>query len=159
MQSLNRVLTNIDSLNVKNCSEFSLDELHATQLTLFNARSPALDKVYSGASDTRRMVHKHLASMQNDHQQQVGEAEQSDLASKVRDGVCHETVMWYVHHLTETARQEVHVHIVLPLLPEVKHANLAPDAEDAAQNVHERYNVQISCAICHVSAADDVISV
>jgi len=159
MQSLNRVLTNIDSLTVKNCSEFSLDELHATQLTLFNARSPALDNVYSGASDTRRMVHEHLASMQNDHQQQVREAEQSDLASKVRDGVCHETVMWYVHHLTETARQEVHTHIVLPLLPEVQHVNLAPGAEDAAQNVHERYNAQISCAICHVSAADDAISV
>merc|ERR1711862_954079 len=67
MSVLNSVLRRVPSLATKNCSAFSSTELHATQQVLFNARTPALDKVYSQASDTRRMAHRDRLALQAEH--------------------------------------------------------------------------------------------
>lgn len=151
MEKLNAVLQSDPALRLSNCSDFSTEQLHETQRQLFDARSPALDAVYHDASDTRRMVHSSSAELQS-HQEWHTQMEvaRPELASKVRDGACHELVMWYTHHLSVSAREEIKERLLLPLLP--AHEHDAPDSDDATEaEVHGRYADQVSCAICHVA--------
>merc|ERR1711918_67665 len=77
--------------------------------------------------------------------------ERPEVMAMVRDGLCHETVMWYVHHLPEATKEEVKRLISLPLLPETYHQNLT-QAE-----AQERYQSQVSCAVCHVKLRTGVL--
>jgi len=158
MQALNAVLSKVSGLQAKKCSEFSLPELHATQLALFNARAPALDAVYRNVSDTRLMAHATASSLQARHSMRASlTLSRPELAAKIHDGACHEAVMWYVHHLTETARNEIHSHIVLPLLPEHQHAQSDVISDTEAATTNAEYKQQVSCAICHVSVSNLVV--
>jgi len=151
MEKLNAALQRDPALSLANCSDLSTEQLHEAQWQLFDARSPALNAVYRGASDTRRMAHDSSAELQR-HQawHSKMDATRPELARKVRDGACHELVMWYIHHLSASARAEVKERLVLPLLP--AHQHDAPDSDDATEvQVHERYSEQVSCAICHVA--------
>jgi len=151
MEKLNAALQRDSSLRLSNCSDLSTEQLHETQRQLFDARSPALDAVYRDASDTRRMAHSSAAELQR-HQAWHAEMDVARpvLARKARDGACHELVMWYIHHLSASAREEIKERLVLPLLPAQQHD--APESDDATETqVHERYTEQVSCAICHVA--------
>lgn len=153
MEKLNAALQSDPALRLANCSDLSTEQLHATQRQLFDARSPALDAVYRDAADTRRMAHGSAAELQK-HQMWHAEMDvaRPELAAKARDGACHELVMWYIHHLSASAREEIKERLVLPLLP--AHQHDAPDSLDATEaQVHERYTDQVSCAICHVAPA------
>lgn len=151
MGALNSVLKAEHGLETKACSEFSLKELHAVQRILFEARSPELQKVYNRSSDGRNM--KHHSSDQLEAEQAAVQSladSHPEIADMVQDGVCHETVMWYVHHLSEATKAEVREIIVLPLLPETFHEK--PSAVSVASlEGHGRYTSQVSCAICHVA--------
>jgi len=127
-------------------------ELHETQRVLFDARNNDLNAVYHGAGDTRRMAHTTLHDLKAEQRRHVDTvAARPDLVAKLRDGACHEMVMWYTHHLSESAREEVKQLIELPLLPEVLHGEPSEvSADGQARNVHARYTEQVSCAICHV---------
>lgn len=162
MQKLNSILAREPGLQTMPCSNMSLSQLHAVQRTLFDARAPALDKVYQDLNDTRRMVHSSLDDLKAEHSKHLElDAARPDLALKARSGVCHELVMWYTHHLSAEAKEEVKKMLVLPLLPEVQHEEPV-DADPDSHTVHQRYSQQISCAICHVtptSPRDFTISV
>jgi len=157
MRKLNGLLTKEEGLRVRPCQEFSLEEVHAAQRLLFHARSAELHGVYHQANDTRRMAHSSLSQLDAEHGEHAGIAtEAPELAAKLRDGACHEAVMWYVHHLSAEARDKVKDLLTLPLLPEVMHDEEprqpaeAPRGEQLAQKVHSRYTEQVSCAVCHV---------
>lgn len=151
MQKLNAVLQKDKDLETQECSKFSLSQLQEMQRKLFHARSTDLDAVYHQEQDTRLMAHDSLASLERE-QNQHAELASSPVSDKVRDGVCHEMVMWYIHHLTEPARVELKKMLVLPLLPSKQHQTPAtPDA------VHTRYQSQVSCGICHVTASSVVV--
>jgi len=67
----------------------------------------------------------------------------------IRDGLCHELVMMYVHHLTESARGELKSGtFVLPRLPvgEMHHP------QNGNVGAHDEYSKRVSCTICHVGA-------
>merc|ERR1712187_900621 len=96
------------------------DELHRMQTELFHARTHELDEVYQRSGDTRVMSHSSLESLEDEQQRNVAITDPALLA-KVRDGACHEMVMWYIHHLSDSARNEIKSELVLPLLPEAKH--------------------------------------
>jgi len=148
MQKLNAVLLRDKGLRTQKCEHFSLDMLQEMQRELFNARSHELAEVYTSADDTRRMVHDSTDSL---HAEQVKVAALNvpHLIKKARDGACHEMVMWYIHHLSEKAREEIKERLVLPLLPEMPHEET--DLEKGAhEEVHHRYTQQASCAVCHV---------
>eukprot|EP00933_Yihiella_yeosuensis_P007566 TRINITY_DN112655_c0_g1_i1.p1 TRINITY_DN112655_c0_g1~~TRINITY_DN112655_c0_g1_i1.p1 ORF type:complete len:506 (+),score=108.26 TRINITY_DN112655_c0_g1_i1:67-1584(+) len=149
MRKLNSILVKEKGLKTHSCRNLTLDQIHDAQRTLFDARSPDLDIVYEKVDDTRRMAHRSLEDLKAEHQHHH-QLKDSQLLSKARDGACHEAVMWYVHHLTEEARDEVKKHILLPLLPDVQHEE---PKEDSAKKdlVHKRYKEQISCAVCHVT--------
>ena len=52
MQVLNGALRR-SAAKTRNCSAFSLAELHEARTMLFEARAPQLDAVYRAAADTR----------------------------------------------------------------------------------------------------------
>jgi len=153
MQKLNGALLREQGLRTRACGNFTLPELHEMQRMLFDARTPELEAVYAAAGDTRRMAH---ASAQRLEAEQRGHAAlhaaRHRAAEVSRDGACHEMVMWYVHHLSQSAREEIKAMLELPLLPEVHHMPPHGDSADATDHkVHERYMDQVSCAICHVT--------
>eukprot|EP00929_Paragymnodinium_shiwhaense_P116612 TRINITY_DN8629_c0_g1_i2.p1 TRINITY_DN8629_c0_g1~~TRINITY_DN8629_c0_g1_i2.p1 ORF type:complete len:523 (+),score=132.81 TRINITY_DN8629_c0_g1_i2:81-1649(+) len=160
MQKLNAHLQRIPGLRTMACSDMTQSVLHETQRVLFDARSPHLDSVYQVASDTRRMAHGSLEALlaEQEQFQRVTAAAKAqgkpEVVAKLRDGLCHELVMWYVHHLSADAREEIQSHdLLLPLLPEVHHAELQPAADAHADEkaLHARYSEQVSCAICHLA--------
>ena len=61
-----------------------------------------------------------------------------------RDGHCHEVVMWYVHHLSESTKQEIQQLITLPRLPTAMHP---ASFDHAASKLYQR---QINCFDCHL---------
>lgn len=65
-----------------------------------------------------------------------------------RDGLCHEAVMWFVHHLSEHHRAELAQQITLPLLPPQRHA-LAHTTAAHAQ-VAKDYESKERYQQCHV---------
>mmetsp|Transcript_27780 Transcript_27780/g.50743 ORF Transcript_27780/g.50743 Transcript_27780/m.50743 type:complete len:518 (-) Transcript_27780:83-1636(-) len=151
MQKLNAVLIGEAGLATDLCSNMSLNLLHETQRAIFDARAPAFDAVYQKAGDSRKIAQQSLEELMQVQSDRVRLVERRpELAAKAKDGLCHEVVMWFVHHLTESARADVRSRIVLPLLPEAQHS---PDASTKADDVqlHQQYTSQVSCAICHVA--------
>lgn len=149
MQKLNNILLREKGLHSKKCADFSLDHLHEMQQELFNARTHELDAVYHTAGDTRKMAHASLEELTAE-QSNLKAIKDPRLLKKARDGACHEMVMWYIHHLSEPAREEIKQRLILPLLPEMQHEALAAAPEDWASKIHRRYTQQASCAVCHV---------
>jgi len=156
MQKLNSVLRREKGLRTQQCESFSLDFLQEMQRELFNARTHELDAVYTNAGDTRRMAHDSIDALEGE-QAKVATIKSPTLLKKAVHGACHEMVMWYIHHLSETAREEIKHRLVLPLLPEIKHE--APVAETSGEesHIHRRYTAQASCAVCHVNPSASVV--
>jgi hypothetical protein len=155
MQKLNDILLRDQGLRTQKCDSFPLELLQEMQRELFNARTHELNAVYHGAGDTRRMAHDSIESLESE-QAKLALIKTPSLSAKARDGACHEMVMWYIHHLSESAREEIKERLVLPLLPEMQHeAAVAPDKE--AAEVHHRYTAQASCAVCHTMATNTVV--
>jgi hypothetical protein len=154
-QKLNDILLRDLGLRTQKCESFTLELLQEMQRELFNARTHELDSVYHGAGDTRKMAH---ASMDALKQEQAKHAliKTPSLLTKARDGACHEMVMWYIHHLSESAREEIKERLLLPLLPEMHHEAPAV-ADKEAVEVHRRYTAQASCAVCHTMATSVVV--
>jgi len=79
----------------------------------------------------------------------------ADLEDMMRDGKCHEAVMWFIHHLSTEAQFEIASMIYLPLLPIVSHAMnghgmMSPAASDASREIQDGYARQIQCTDCHL---------
>jgi len=150
MNGLNSILKAEKGLETKPCNEFGLTELHAVQRVLFEARAPDFNEVYAKVSDTRGIKHRTTTDLEKEQAAVQGLVKSNpDMFNMVRDGVCHETVMWYVHHLSEGTKHEVQQLVVLPLLPEMYHSK-PTFATPAVKEGHARYTNQVSCAICHV---------
>jgi hypothetical protein len=157
MQKLNKALLREKGLRTQKCESFSLEVLQEMQRELFNARTHQLDAVYANAGDTRRMAHDSVESLEGE-QARVAGIKAPSLLNKARDGACHEMVMWYIHHLSDTAREEIKQRLVLPLLPEMQHEEVAVAEKTAvADDVHRRYTAQASCAVCHVALPSSVV--
>lgn len=151
MQKLNVLLEREEGLETRKCSDFSTETLHEMQRLLFNARTPELDAVYQDAADTRLMAHVDMPSLAAE--QDRHKVLSPELGEKAADGICHEMVMWFIHHLSASAREEIKQHLVLPLLPEKQHQAPHPTAPAAHQEVHSRYTERTGCAVCHVAPA------
>jgi hypothetical protein len=159
MAKLNKLLRKETGLVTEPCSNFSLEELHEVQRELFAARSPTLQALYEG--DRRSLRYANHSEMSESHAAaRSWVREQPGLLNKLRDGLCHELVMMYVHHLSASARSLLKKagNFVLPLLPEdglhsappagvVGEKGMSGAVEAAA---HKDYTAKTSCAICHV---------
>jgi hypothetical protein len=157
MQKLNKVLLREKGLRAQTCEHFSLEFLQEMQRELFDARTHELDAVYAKAGDTRRMAHDSAESLEAE-QAKLSAIKSPSLLKKARDGACHEMVMWYIHHLSDTAQEEIKQRLVLPLLPETQH-EAGSESTAEAEKVHRRYTAQASCAVCHVAIPSEQSSV
>jgi len=151
---LNHFLTQERGLTTRVCSSFKLEELHGVHRELFSARSPILQSMYAG--DRRSLRYASEAELAEAHRLDAKWSEdQPHLFEMVRDGLCHELVMLYMHHLSASARVAIKEGaFVLPLLPEGglhQKPIAAQRGDDVAAAVHQSYTNKTSCAICHVA--------
>ena len=134
------------SLSFSDCSDFDEATLRARQHRLAELVDPELVAIYP-AYDKRRPrrlaeatdPESHLSRESNDHLQTVR-----------RDGLCHEVVLAFVHHLNETARARILLEDErFPLLPTTHHARALTDATRTSAAVFDAYESQLSCQVCH----------
>merc|ERR1712151_943432 len=112
-----------------------------------------LQDVYVG--DRRSLRFNTSAELEEAHTAQQAAAQTlPELLPMIRDGLCHETVMMFVHHLSAATRQALASEgIVLPLLPERERHEL-PNTSVSAMRAHQTYKEQVGCVACHVSSSD-----
>merc|ERR1712227_735469 len=85
---------------VRACDEWTVAELQTLQRQLFNMSEKALLAVYDEVGDNRRQRFETLAELEA-HWAKLDIATHTvqELANVRRDGLCHEAVMWAVHHV------------------------------------------------------------
>lgn len=129
------------------CESFSLEELRRLALVVIDARDEALVEVYE-TGDGRVPRFRDAAEVAAHHAAlaPVGDADRAAL----RDGLCHEVVMWLVHHVAEDRRGELLAapSLRFPLLPAAE-----PAAEPSPAARAER-NAQVSCQQCHTGKVE-----
>jgi hypothetical protein len=85
------------SQTTKACEDLSLPELRSTLKAMFLLGDDALKAIY--APEDGRAPRFSSVSELEAHWEELGNAG-ADSDVRVRDGHCHEAVMWYVHHLS-----------------------------------------------------------
>eukprot|EP01097_Dermamoeba_algensis_P004617 TRINITY_DN2994_c0_g1_i1.p1 TRINITY_DN2994_c0_g1~~TRINITY_DN2994_c0_g1_i1.p1 ORF type:complete len:469 (-),score=90.98 TRINITY_DN2994_c0_g1_i1:27-1433(-) len=150
--ALNKVLSGHSFMRLKDCSEFDLDDLFKIQKAIVGSSHPHFQKVYSSKKDRRAMAVnsvEELIEREKNHRELLEEA--PHLTAMTRDGRCHETIMWYVHHLTEEAQVELRKKYTLPRLPTKRHLTTKHKRSDrsATATLVKNYDDSLSCVSCH----------
>lgn len=141
---------------IRPCEEWAVSELQDLQRSIFKLTEKELLSIYRKAADGRRQRFESLEELE-EHWAAIDAAAMTDgsLSDMRRDGLCHEAVMWAVHHTTSsTLRRLLLDGLVLPSLPIVRHeapvAVPLPSPVDHAHHiVHIEYAQQVSCQQCH----------
>jgi hypothetical protein len=132
--------------NVKECSEWTTHELQRFQALMLMLRSAELSDVYAASDDTRA-----LRGSEDEHGQRWERlnalAKSLGAETIQRDGHCHESVMWFVHHVPENIRNIVAQSMAVPLLPYTQH-----QCDESKHEVCDEYLKQVSCQDCHRDA-------
>lgn len=131
----------------KECDQWRAEELQQFQTLMLMMRSSEMDDVYRASGDRRQ-----LRGDESEHGERWEQL--TKLASELggnfekmqRDGHCHEAVMWFVHHISETTRMKLAAMLAIPLLPQAKH-----DC-DAGETLCDEYLKQVSCQDCHADS-------
>jgi len=134
---------------VKPCSEWSAKELQQLQSELYAFRTAEFDDIYSDSSDSRRMRRESLEEHQA-HWTEMNEHAEAmpHMADTLRDGQCHEAVMWLVHHVPAPEQQTVFARRPIPTLGAVKH-ECPENATVSEAALCSNYKDTYSCATCH----------
>ena len=137
---------------LKPCHDWTVPELQALQTAIYEYRQPAHDHIYQKAGDPRKLRFASLQGHTDLWMKANQAAESNQLVQEMqRDGHCHETVMWWVHHLNQTSRDELANTFVLPGLPlQPWSAPNAADGADANFVFTQHYNPSSTCQSCHV---------
>lgn len=152
---LNMHLKNLlaDSVLHKECSEFTNDELNDVMRLVHAARDPALQKIYEGANDPRSLLHDNTDGLESRFVREVELiAAAPELENMMRDGKCHEVVMWFIHHLSVESQLEVAEIISVPLLPLLRHETQGHGYQSSKQHqeIIDTYQAEILCIDCHL---------
>jgi len=141
---LNKHLEN--EIPMQDCDQFSLSDLNDISHLMNAAKDPALDDIYSDLDDKRKLEHSNYHELDARFQADLAAADQyPHLHEMIRDGKCHEIVMWYVHHLSSNGKKEIQQLLSLPRLPTKMHA------ETGAHASFGLYQRQINCFDCHLN--------
>lgn len=151
---LNTHLKRIPRLSTASCANFSTAALQeSVLLPILRQASPELLSIYALFDDSRQHVHLDEQEARDDWTRlNLLSSPHPELQLVLRDGLCHQAVMWFVHHLTEPARRKLAPKLVLPLLPEHLHERVAlPAADaDAHSQIVADYQSKVSCQQCHL---------
>jgi len=150
---LHRMAAN-GGVHLRRCEDMEHAELHALRLQLVRASHPGFQALYESAEDNRRYRFAGEAELMAEYAQQAQMvATAPALAPVLRDSMCRESVMWYVHHLrAEEKRELASSSFVLPTLPE---GELFPEPAVVQSNpteskaVYQSYNDSLQCTTCH----------
>lgn len=142
---LNGHLTN-SGVKTKECEDWALEEIQQLQYLLHSLRHEEFDRIYKGKNDNRKLRHHEHHTI---WEKMNKFARKHDLEHVLRDGHCHEAVMWYVHHTTQDIKEKIiEKSIFIPLLAYDRH-DCPDDANNEEQAVYDTYEHQVTCADCH----------
>jgi len=145
-EKLNGHLYAMDGVAFKDCDKFTTVELRDLLKKMHPYTSTELKEVYVTTSDARQSAYNSIDEME-EHWSQLDEID-----DRVRDGHCHEAVMWFVHHLPKKTQSVVAEQLLLPKLPKTDHRVKQRDAKDAAGKF---YDSKVSCEACHSGGLDN----
>jgi hypothetical protein len=137
--------------HVRACAEWTVEELHELQAELLTARAPELDDIYSGSSDRRALLRGSLEEYRA-HWAELREHAKAHphMEEMLRDGQCHETVMWLVHHVPAPEQQTTFAKRAVPTLGAKKHECPAEGRlSKGAAALCQQYVDTYSCSDCH----------
>jgi len=139
---------------IRPCEEWTVSELQHLQRRIFTAAEAQLLAIYDEAKDNRRQRFKALRDLEAHWEEIAAAASTTEVLSKLwRDGLCHESVMWAVHHTSSSMLRRMDG-LVLPSLPIVRHDAPVPmpvhtPIHTAHHIVHKEYEQAVSCQQCH----------
>ena len=148
-QVLNTWLNN--SVNVKACEQWDVEEIQRLQSLLFTMRESHFDDIYQATSDSRRLRFNDLNDISKSWTSlnKLASDHKNPMMKRMRrDGHCHEAVMWFVHHLTEDFKAMLQeMDIAIPLLSHARHECEPSDTVEG--RICAAYQDQVSCQDCH----------
>jgi len=132
---------------VKDCKEFNLSELRVLQTRLFEVAEAELDSVYQKTNDNRRERHASLQDMAA-HWSNLTFGASKEAMLVLRDALCHEVVMRFVHHTTESKKAllQQDPSFIVPTLPTWQHSN---NGQVELQAAYREYVAATGCQACH----------
>jgi len=132
---------------VRPCGEVSIEELRALQGKLFQVAEIELLQIYREVTDNRRERHDSVEAMKAHWDDLLASTPASTLPT-LRDGLCHEVVMRFVHHTTDKVKEQLSedTTFFLPTLPTTKHAH---DGAADSLRAHQEYERATGCQACH----------
>lgn len=143
------------SSTTRECDLWAIEELQRLQLHMLLLRDPQLDGIYHSTKDNRRL-RKNASDLSAEWEELNALAEKEPALRRARrDGLCHEAVMWYVHHVPEDLKAELKDQVALPLLSYVRHdleavsTAIAAESAPAAAKVMRAYEEHVTCSSCH----------
>jgi len=158
---LNRWLNN-SKAETKECKSWSVAELRDFIRLMHHLRHDGFDDIYTKTADKRSIKTDFEQNWQSLDAAQES-AGQPDLVHVHRDGLCHEAVMLYMHHLTEEVREAFGRATPVPLLSEKAHSRNGHGPSVTTEATFKLYEEHVSCASCHsnppLPGAADMITV
>jgi hypothetical protein len=138
-------------LTTKACHEFEPSALHELLRNLFPYSATDLLDIYTAADDNRQRLENTIEELEEKwaHMNHVTSGNQQ-LKNVYRDGLCHQTVMWFVHHLSAADQAELKHLVTIPLLPLKKHTEPV-QASKATHTVLKVYNEHSTCQAGHTA--------
>jgi len=133
-------------LVLHDCDAFSSVDLHAMLQELKTRESAELLEIYQARG--RKVDPRHVDDDQVEFVKllNISETEGHDNIAAVRDALCHDAVLAFVHYLPEQQRSDwIKGGAVLPYLPVLPHDLSALDV-----SVADKYKRSTACAACHV---------
>jgi hypothetical protein len=159
-QALNEHLSSKYGDVTADCEGFSATELQTLQATMYSMADPALLSVYDKIdtdlpSSGRRRTYATPADLEKEFKAVAPSLADPALHDVYRDGLCHTSVMWFIHHLSESSRTELSKARKIPMLPRGMHKAPA-DPSLAQAQVHNLYEKTTTCQACHVGGIPDL---
>jgi hypothetical protein len=141
-----------DTVGHTECSDFNIEELNDVMRMVNSARDTKLNSIYQNNMDPRRVAHGGHMDLEKRFARETELVEAApELEHMVRDGKCHEVVMWFIHHLSADSQREIAEMVSLPMLPRVRHY-MELGASSAHKEINSAYQDEISCADCHLES-------
>jgi len=135
------------STAVRECTDFDVEELRRIQTELAELAEPGLLAIYNSSQDNRRERHSSVQALTRHWDDLLSET-RADTLGVLRDALCHDVVMRFVHHTTEQTRLYLskHTNLVLPTLPTNRHLY---NGDVTTANAYHEYIAASGCQACH----------
>jgi hypothetical protein len=154
-KNLNSILVTNDAATLRPCASYNITELNQLLSLLLSARSPELQEIYERNNDTRSLPLDNLEETWVKELKSLNAAKDDYYSAALRDGKCHQAMMVFVHHLSESSREEALELTQLPLLPTSRSfVGTTEQLDGARAHIKQSYSDMISCSGCHLSATD-----